>query len=55
MNARPRRANTRISTACSWINIGGKKAAIIAQVGQFYFGDMGQFCIGANTYSSGGS
>jgi hypothetical protein len=40
LNPSPRRAITRISTACSWVNIGSlKKAAILAQVGQFYFVD----------------
>lgn len=40
----PRRASTRISTACSWLNIdGSRKAVILAQVGQFYFGAVGQF------------
>jgi hypothetical protein len=40
LNPSPRRAITRISTACSWVNIGSlKKAAILAQLGQFYFVD----------------
>ncbi|MGH8787103.1 MAG: hypothetical protein ACREYA_18720, partial [Cupriavidus necator] len=42
-------AMTRISTACSWVSIGSpEKAAILAQVGQIYFGAVGQFYIGAN-------
>ena len=41
---------TLISTACSWVSIlGGQKAAIIAQVGQFYFDEVGQYYSGANT------
>ena len=33
----PRRAITRISTACSWVNIGGSgQAAILSQVGHVY-------------------
>ncbi|SOY76658.1 hypothetical protein CBM2633_P380003 [Cupriavidus taiwanensis] len=43
----PRFANTLISTACSCVSIGGK-SAILHQVGQFYFGGVGQFYIGAN-------
>ena len=51
----PLRANTRISTACSWVNIlGGQKAAIIAQVGQFYSDEVGQYYIGANTFAGAG-
>lgn len=45
----PCRASTLISTACSWVNIGGQKATILAQVGPLYLGAVGQFCIGANT------
>ncbi len=45
----PCRDNTRISTHCSWVNIGGPKTAILYQVGQFYFDDMGQSYIGANS------
>jgi len=42
---------TLISTACSWVSIlGGQKAAIIAQVGQFYFDEVGQYYSGANKY-----
>jgi hypothetical protein len=48
----PLRAITRISTACSWVNIDGQKAAIVAQVGQFHFGTVGQFRIGANIQST---
>lgn len=45
----PRRAKTRISTFCSWLSIDGpQKTAILAQMGHFYFGDVGQFSIGAN-------
>lgn len=44
----PCRDNTRISTPCSWVNIGGPKTAILYQVGQFYFDDTGQSYIGAN-------
>jgi hypothetical protein len=45
----PLRAITRISTACSWVNIDGtKKAVILAQVGHFYFGAVGQYYSGAN-------
>ena len=51
----PCRASTLISTACSWVNIGGPKTAILAQVGQFYLGAVGQFCIGANNYLFAGS
>jgi hypothetical protein len=48
----PRRAMTLISTACSWVSIlGGQKAAIIAQVGQFYFDEVGQYYSGANTFA----
>jgi len=44
---------TLISTACSWVSIlGGQKAAIIAQVGQFYFDEVGQYYSGANMYAS---
>ncbi|MBA3763856.1 MAG: hypothetical protein H0X04_11040, partial [Chthoniobacterales bacterium] len=40
---------TRISTACSWVNIvRGQKAAIIAQVGHFYSDAVGQYYSGAN-------
>lgn len=46
----PCRASTLISTACSWVNIGGQKATILAQVGPLYLGAVGQFCIGANTF-----
>ncbi|MEQ9478380.1 MAG: DUF2384 domain-containing protein, partial [Algiphilus sp.] len=42
------RDRTLISTACSKLNMGGQKAAILAQVGQIYFGAVGQFYIGAN-------
>jgi hypothetical protein len=46
----PLRAITRISTASSWVNIGGtEKAAILAQVGHFYFGAVGQYYFGANS------
>jgi hypothetical protein len=45
----PRRANTFISTACSCSILGGEKAAIFTQVGQFYSGEVGQYYIGANT------
>ena len=45
----PCRASTLISTACSWVNIGGQKATILAQVGPLYLGAVGQFCIGANS------
>jgi DNA-binding NtrC family response regulator len=45
----PLRAITRISTACSWVNIDGQKAVSFAQVGQIYFGAVGQFCIGGDT------
>jgi hypothetical protein len=46
----PRRANTRISTFCSWLSIDGpQKADILARMGQFYFDEVGQFSIGANT------
>lgn len=31
------------------VNIDGQKAAIVAQVGHFYSGAVGQFYIGANT------
>ncbi|MCZ4317339.1 hypothetical protein O4H66_28410, partial [Comamonadaceae bacterium G21597-S1] len=45
----PLRAITRISTASSWVNIDGpKKAVILAQVGHFYFGAVGQYYCGAN-------
>ena len=30
--------------------MGGKKAAILAQVGQFYLDAVGQFYIGVNTF-----
>jgi hypothetical protein len=46
----PRRAITLISTNSSWVSIlGGQKAAIFAQVGQFYFDEVGQYYSGANT------
>ena len=49
LTASPLRAITRISTACSWVNIDGtKKAVILAQVGHFYFGAVGQYYFGAN-------
>jgi hypothetical protein len=44
----PLRAITRISTACSWVNIDGQKTVSFAQVGQIYFGAVGQFCIGGD-------
>jgi hypothetical protein len=44
----PLRAITRISTACSWVNIDGQKAVSFAQVGQIYFGAVGQLCIGGD-------
>jgi hypothetical protein len=45
----PLRAITRISTACSWVNIDGPgKAVILSQVGQLYFDEVGQYCSGAN-------
>lgn len=50
----PLRAITRISTACSWVNIDGQKTAIVAQVGHFHFGAVGQFYIGANSYRHNG-
>ena len=34
--------------------MGGQKAAILAQVGQIYFGAVGQFYIGANNYTQPG-
>jgi len=49
----PLRALTRISTACSWVNIDGPgKAAILSQVGQFYFDGVGQYYPGANMCAS---
>ena len=39
---------TRISTACSGVNIDGQKAVSFAQVGQIYFGAVGQFYFGGN-------
>jgi hypothetical protein len=46
----PRRAITLISTTSSWVSIlGGQKVAIFAQVGQFYFDEVGQYYSGANT------
>lgn len=46
----PLRAMTRISTACSWVNISSPEmAAILPQVGHFYFGAVGQYYFGANT------
>jgi len=44
----PIRSITRISTACSWVNIDGAKKVILAQVGHFYFGPVGQYYFGAN-------
>lgn len=45
----PCRANIRISTACSWVNMSAaQKTAILAQVGHFYFGAVGQYYVGAN-------
>ena len=49
----PRRAITRISTDCSWVNINGAKAVILPQVGQIYFGAVGQYYIGVNTQVQG--
>jgi len=47
----PLRAMTRISTACSWVNISSPEmAAILPQVGHFYFGAVGQYYSGANTF-----
>ena len=38
----PCRAITRISTACSWVNIvGGQRAPIIAKAGHFYSDAVG--------------
>ena len=46
----PRRAITLISTTTSWVSIlGGQKAAIFAQGGQFYFDEVGQYHSGANS------
>jgi hypothetical protein len=45
----PLRALTRISTACSWVNIDSPKTVSFAQVGHFYFGAVGQLCIGGDT------
>ena len=40
----PLRAITRISTASSWVNINGTATPVIlAQVGHFYFGAVGQY------------
>jgi hypothetical protein len=40
---------TLISTACSWVSIlGGQKAAIIAQVDQFYPDAVDQYYSAAN-------
>ncbi len=45
----PLRAITRISTASSWVNIDGTaKPVILAQVGHFYFGAVGQYYFGGN-------
>lgn len=45
----PLRANTRISTACSSVNIDGRqKTVILSQVGHFYFGAVGQYYFGVN-------
>ena len=46
----PRQANKRTSTACSWFNIGDQKTAIVTQVGQIYFGAVGQYHIGSDTH-----
>ena len=49
----PLRAMTRISTACSWVNIRSPEmAAILPQVGHFYFGAVGQYYFGVNTCGS---
>jgi hypothetical protein len=49
--ASPLRAITRISTACSWVNIDGtEKAVILTQVGHFHFGAVGQYYFGGNTH-----
>jgi hypothetical protein len=44
----PLRAITRISTACSGVNIDGQKTVSFAQVGQIYFGAAGQYYFGGN-------
>jgi hypothetical protein len=41
---------TLISTLCSWVNIGGQKAASLPQVGHFYSDQVGQFYTGANSF-----
>jgi hypothetical protein len=46
----PLRALTRISTACSWVNIDGQKTVSFAQVGQIYFGAVGQFYFGGDSW-----
>jgi hypothetical protein len=47
----PSQANSRISTACSWVNIvGGQKAAILAQLCHLYSVAMGQYYPGANIW-----
>ena len=52
LTASPLRAITRISTACSWVNIDGtEKAVILTQVGHFYFGAVGQYYFGGNSRS----
>ncbi|MBA3625450.1 MAG: hypothetical protein H0W48_13585 [Methylibium sp.] len=48
----PLRAITRISIASSWVNIDGTaKPVILAQVGHFYFGAVGQYYFGGNNCS----
>jgi hypothetical protein len=48
----PLRAITRISTASSWVNIDGtKKAVILSQVGHFYFGAVGQYYFGGDSFA----
>lgn len=37
--------------AAIWSHIHSLPAANFPQMGQFYFGDLGQFCIGGNVYS----
>ena len=42
----PFRATAQMSTACSWVNIGGPiRTTLLCQVGHFYVGAVGQLYI----------
>ena len=46
----PLRAITRISTACSWVNIDGQKTVSFAQMGQICSDAVGQYSTDDDTF-----